>query len=146
MIYKHKWVLGLLVTLFLVTPAVAQESQVESQGEDQVARALFAPELVVQNRQEIGLTPEQWTRISESIRDLQRDVVDLEWDMLEASQRLVEMLDRPRVDEAAALEQVDQVLTLERMLKRAQLALLIGIKNILTPEQQDRLRSLRGDG
>jgi Spy/CpxP family protein refolding chaperone len=66
--------------------------------------------------------------------------------MLEASQTLVELLDGSRVDEAAALEQVDRVLTLERRIKRAQLALLIDIKNILTPEQQDRLRSLRGDG
>jgi Spy/CpxP family protein refolding chaperone len=146
MTHKRKWLFGLLVTVLFVTPAVAQESQVESQGEDQVARTLFAPELVMQHRQTIDLTREQWTRISESIRELQRNVVDLEWDMLEASQTLVELLDRPRVDEAAALEQVDRVLTTERMIKRAQLALLITIKNILTPEQQDRLRSLRGDG
>jgi Spy/CpxP family protein refolding chaperone len=150
MICNRQWLLGLLVTVFSVGPAVAQESQREaqspSQGEDPIARALFAPELVVQNRQAIDLTDEQWTRISESIRELQRSTVDLEWDMLEASQTLVELLDGSRVDEAAALEQVDRVLTLERRIKRAQLALLIDIKNILTPEQQDRLRSLRGDG
>jgi Spy/CpxP family protein refolding chaperone len=150
MICKHKWLLGLLATVLFVAPAVAQESQAEywaePRGEDQIARTLFAPELVMQNRQAIGLTGEQWTRISESIRELQRNVVDLEWDMLEASQTLIELLDQQRVDEAAALEQVDRVLTTERMIKRAQLALLITIKNILTPEQQDRLRSLRGDG
>jgi Spy/CpxP family protein refolding chaperone len=149
MIHNRKWPLGLLLTVLFVAPAPAQESQaeyqVESRGEDQIARTLFAPELVMQNRQAIGLTREQWTRISESIRELQRNVVDLEWDMLEASQTLIELLDQPRVDEAAALEQVDVVLTTERMIKRAQLALLITIKNILTPEQQDRLRSLRGD-
>jgi Spy/CpxP family protein refolding chaperone len=149
MIHKRKWPLGLLLTVLFVAPAAAQESQaeyqVESRGEDQIARTLFAPELVMQNRQAIDLTREQWTRISESIRELQRNVVDLEWDMLEASQTLIELLDQPRVDEAAALEQVDVVLTTERMIKRAQLALLITIKNILTPEQQDRLRSLRED-
>lgn len=146
MIDTRRWLPGMSLLMLCVTPAVAQQSHVESQGEDQIAQALFAPELVMQNRQEIDLTSEQWRRISESIRELQRNIVDLEWDMLEASQTLVELLDRSRVDEAAALEQVDRVLTTERMIKRAQLALLITIKNILTPEQQDRLRTLRGLG
>lgn len=147
MIRKHKWLLGLLFTALFLVPAVAQESQAEywseADGEDRIAEALFAPELVVQNRQEIGLTPDQWTRISESIRELQRNIVDLEWDMLEASQTLIELLDQTQVDEATALEQVDRVLTTERMIKRAQLALLITIKNILTPEQQNQLRVIR---
>jgi Spy/CpxP family protein refolding chaperone len=132
-----------------VAPAVAQDSQGsqrgEPSGEDRLGQALFAPDLVMQNRQQLGLTTEQWTEISEAIRELQRNIVDLEWDMLEASQSLIELVEAPRVDEAAALRQVDQVLSLERAIKRAQLGLLIRIKNILTPEQQDQLRVLRGE-
>ena len=144
----RRWILCSLLATTFVAPAVAQDSQGywggEPSGEDRIGEALFAPDLVMQNRQRVGLTSEQWTEISEAIRELQRDIVDLEWDILEASQGLIELLEAPRVDEAAALTQVDQVLSMERAIKRAQLGLLIRIKNVLTPEQQFQLRELRG--
>jgi Spy/CpxP family protein refolding chaperone len=145
----RRWILCSLCTAIFVAPAVAQDSQGyaggEPSGEDRIAEALFAPDLVMQHRQRVGLTSGQWTEISDAIRELQRSIVDLEWDMLEASQGLIELLEAPQVDEAAALTQVDQVLSLERSIKRAQLGLLIRIKNILTPEQQFQLRELRGE-
>jgi Spy/CpxP family protein refolding chaperone len=48
------------------------------------------------------------------------------------------------VDEAGALAQVDKVLGMEREVKRAQISLLIEIKNLLTPAQQQKLFDLRG--
>ncbi len=119
-------------------PAAAQENQ------DPFEDVLFAPELVMQNRQRIGLTSDQWSTISGAIREMQREVVDLEWEMLEASQGLIELLEAERVDEAAAMELVSRVLTTENEVKELQLRLLIRIKNALTPEQQDQLRRLRG--
>jgi Spy/CpxP family protein refolding chaperone len=53
------------------------------------------------------------------------------------------LLRLPRVDETAALAQVDKVLGMEREVKRAQVSLLIQIKNLLTPAQQQRLFELR---
>ena len=57
--------------------------------------------------------------------------------------KLTELLRQPRVDEAAALAQVDKVLGMEREVKRAQISLLIQIKNLLTPAQQQKLFDLR---
>jgi Spy/CpxP family protein refolding chaperone len=47
------------------------------------------------------------------------------------------------VDEAQVLEQVDRILTLEREIKRAQMGLMVRIKNTLTPAQQTKLREVR---
>jgi len=58
----------------------------------------------------------------------------------------VEMLASPRADEGNVLEQIDEVLAAEARIKRSQMTLLVRIKNILTPEQQDRLSELRGAG
>jgi len=49
----------------------------------------------------------------------------------------------PRIDEAAALAQVDKVLGMERGIKKAQISLLVRFKNLLTPAQQQQLLDLR---
>jgi Spy/CpxP family protein refolding chaperone len=115
-------------------------------GEDMLARLLFPPELVIQHSQEIGLQPAQRTTIVGALKEMQNDMVDLQLQMSERGQEMAKLLGEPKVDEAAALAQVDKVLTLEREVKRRQMQLLIRIKNALTPEQQERLAKLRDRG
>jgi len=64
--------------------------------------------------------------------------------MQEQSQRLASLLEKPAVDQAAALAQVDEVLGVEREVKRAHISLLINIKNTLSAEQQAKLAVARG--
>jgi len=56
---------------------------------------------------------------------------------------LVSQLKQQTVDEQQVLAQLDKVLDLEREIKRAQMGLMVRIKNKLTREQQARLRQLR---
>lgn len=112
--------------------------------EDPLARVLFPPELVMQHQQDIALRPEQRTTITKAIQEFQTKVVDLQWRMQDQSQRLATLLDKPTVDQAAALAQVDEVLGVEREVKRAHIALLIQIKNTLSAEQQAKLAAARG--
>jgi Spy/CpxP family protein refolding chaperone len=56
---------------------------------------------------------------------------------------LAEILQSDRVSENEALTQLDRVLAVEREMKKAQLAMLIRIKNLLTPEQQGMVKRLR---
>lgn len=111
--------------------------------EDPLAQLLFPPELVMQHQADIQLRPEQRAAITKAIQDFQTRVVDLQWRIQEQSQRLAALLARPSVDQAAALAQVDEVLTVEREVKRAHFTLLIQIKNTLTPDQQARLSEAR---
>src|SRR5207247_847530 len=71
--------------------------------EDPLARILFPPELVMQHQQDIGLRPEQRAAITKAIQDFQSKVVDLQWRMQEQSQRLATLLDKPAIDQTAAL-------------------------------------------
>ena len=112
--------------------------------EDPLARVLFPPELVMQHQQDIGLRAEQRAAITKAIQDFQSKVVDLQWRMQEQSQRLASLLDKPAVDQTAALAQVDEVLGVEREVKRAHITLLINIKNTLSAEQQAKLAAARG--
>ena len=111
--------------------------------EPEFAKHLFPPEMVMQHQQNLRLTPEQRTSITQAIRDLQLKVVDLQWKMQDEAQKLTELVQGARVDEAQTLAQVDRVLGIEREIKRAHMALLVRIKNLLTPEQQDALRNAK---
>jgi Spy/CpxP family protein refolding chaperone len=111
--------------------------------EPEFAKHLFPPELVMQHQQNLRITPEQRTSITQAIRELQLKVVDLQWKMQDEAQKLTELVQGARVDEAQTLAQVDRVLGIEREIKRAHMALLVRIKNMLTPEQQDALRNAK---
>jgi Spy/CpxP family protein refolding chaperone len=69
--------------------------------------------------------------------------VELQWQMMEANERMAELLESETVDADAALEQVDRMLDLERSVKRLHLRQLSEIKNALTAEQQQMLRQLQ---
>jgi Spy/CpxP family protein refolding chaperone len=112
--------------------------------DDPLARVLFPPELVMQHQQDIALRAEQRATITKAIQDFQTKMVDLQWRMQDQAQRLGALLDKPAVDQAAALAQVDEVLGVEREVKRAHMTLLIQIKNTLSAEQQAKLAAARG--
>lgn len=110
---------------------------------DPLSKDLFPPELVMANQQAIGLTDNQRSAIQSAMRDAQSRFVDLQFAVSGEMEKLGQLLAQPRVDEAAALAQVDRVLAAEREIKRAQLGLMIRIKNQLSAEQQAELRALR---
>ena len=132
------------LALLFVATAGGRAQQPPQAPEDPLARALFPPELVMQHQQDIGLRTEQRAAITKAIQDFQSKVVDLQWRMQEQSQRLASLLEKPAVDQAAALAQVDEVLGVEREVKRAHITLLINIKNALSAEQQAKLAAARG--
>ncbi len=136
-----KRVSGLILALALVlAPALGAQQP----ADDPLARFLFPPELVMQRQADIGLRPEQRSAITRAITDFQSKVVEVQWRMQDATQKLAGVLGNPSVDQAAALAQVDEVLSLEREVKRRHLTLLIQIKNTLTAEQQAKLAEARG--
>jgi TonB-dependent SusC/RagA subfamily outer membrane receptor len=110
---------------------------------DPLAKDMFPPELVMANQQAIDLTDSQRSAIQAAMRDAQSRFVDLQFAVSGEMEKLGQLLAPARVDEAAVLAQVDRVLAAEREIKRAQLGLMIRIKNRLTAEQQAELRALR---
>lgn len=123
--------------LFVLTaPAWAQED----------ARPLEAflyflePELVMQNQRTLKLTAEQKDTIKAAIQTAQTAFTDAQWQLLDEMETMKELVKPDRTDEEQVLAQLEKILDLERQIKRAQISLLMRIKNTLTPEQLDRLQ------
>lgn len=110
---------------------------------DPIARNLYAPEVVMAHQQAIALTDRQRTAIQQMVKDLQSKAADTQMKLAAAGEKLSSLLAASTVDEAAVLQQIDQVLAFERDVKRAQITLLVRIKNQLTPAQQGILDKLR---
>ena len=110
--------------------------------EDPMRDTLFPPELVMQHQQAVGLSEEQRNYLKAELRQAQLHFTELQWTLQDEMDRLVSILKRTNVDEKEAAAQLDKVLSAEREIKRAQITLLIHIKNNLTPAQQSRLRDI----
>ena len=115
-------------------------------ADDPLAGAFFPPELVMRHLVEIGLDEAQQNGIKQAIGRAQTIFLDRQLAMQTDLGKLQVLVRPPRVDAAAAIEQLDRVLALEREVKRAQIGLLVEIKNLLRPEQQQRLAALRANG
>jgi Spy/CpxP family protein refolding chaperone len=98
----------------------------------------------MQNQQAIGLTDEQKSYFRTELRDAQLKFTDLQWKLQDEGEKMISLANQAHVDEQQALAQLEKVLTVEREVKRAQISLLVHIKNKLTPEQQAKLEDLRG--
>jgi Spy/CpxP family protein refolding chaperone len=104
---------------------------------------VFPPGVIMRHQSDIGLTDAQRELITKQIEEAQKGLVTLQWDVERESEKLGKLLAADRIDEAGALHQADQVMSAEERLKKAHLTLLIRVKNVLTPAQQQKLRQLR---
>lgn len=106
-------------------------------------RQVFPPGMIMRNQEAIGLTDSQRDAITAEMAEAQKGFINLQWEIERESDKLARLLGADRIDEAAALQQAEQVMNAEQRLKKAHLTLLIRIKNQLTPAQQEKLRQLR---
>jgi Spy/CpxP family protein refolding chaperone len=111
--------------------------------QDPIGQSFFAPELVIQHQEAIGLSAEQKDYFKAEIRQAQVKFTELQWKLQDEMEKLVSLAKQPRVDEPQTLAQLEKVLAAEREIKREQVTLLVRIKNKLTPEQQGKLLELR---
>lgn len=129
--------------VFLMLFILAAGAWAQKPADDPLAQVLFPPELVMKYHQEINLDEGQSRAIKEAIQKAQAKFLDMQWDMQSEAEKLVRLLKAHPVDESAVLAQVDQVLNREREIKKAQISLLIHIKNLLSEGQQNKLTELR---
>ncbi len=125
-------------------PPGPQGQQPGGQQQDPFKGFLFPPELVMQHQGEINLQDAQRATLQSAIQQAQTKFVDVQWKLSAEGEKLARLLQNATVDETQVLEQVDRILALERDMKRAQMGLMVRIKNTLTPAQQAKLRELRG--
>ena len=131
----------LCICAILLFAAGAARGQQPDQ--DPIGQSFFAPELVIQHQEAIGLSAEQKDYFKAEIRQAQLKFTELQWKLQDEMEKLISQVKQPRVDEQQVLTQLERVLAAEREIKKEQVTLLVRIKNKLTPEQQGKLVELR---
>ena len=114
-----------------------------SGGPDDWGRNFFPPELVMQHQSEIGLEDSQRATLTSAIQQAQSKFMDMQWKLSAEGEKMGRLLQGAQVDEVQVLDEVDRILNLEREIKKAQISLMVRIKNALTPAQQAKLAEIR---
>jgi Spy/CpxP family protein refolding chaperone len=98
----------------------------------------------MQHQSEIGLQDAQRAALTSAVQQAQGKFMDLQWKLSAEGEKMGRLLQPAQVDETQVLEEVDRILVLEREMKRAQIGLMVRIKNTLTASQQAKLAEIRG--
>ena len=132
-----------LLALFFILSAGFAHGQVATSigpGQDLFQRNLYSADKVMGMREELDLTDAQVANIKKAYSKNAGEFSTLKWDLDEATSKLKDLLNSPKIDQVAVQKQMDAVLKLENQLKKMQLDNLVAIKNELTEEQQKILQ------
>ena len=114
-----------------------------SGGDDPLAKLFLPPDLVMSNQHAIGLTGAQREAIQMDMLTTQKKLFDQQFKLQNEVEKLQQLLKSTTPDEMKVLDEMDKVLGAERDIKRAQLSLMVKLKNNLTQQQQTQLETLR---
>ena len=128
-----------LCFVLLSTGALAQG---QGPQKDVFKGKLFAPNIILEHQDELGLSKEQFTAIRAAVVEVQTNVAEHEWDLREAYQNVLSNLDDSPIDEDKVLKNVQAALQAENEVKKQQVAMLIKLRNLLTDEQVSYLQSV----
>jgi len=127
--------------------SVATKAQPASPANhDPVAQHLFAPELVLQYQEEIGLTDKQRASIMAAVEELQTSAAETQDRSLARRDKLADLLKKEHVDEEEVLVELDSFLREETKQTHKQVSFLLHVKNLLTPQQQAKLAEFKKKG
>jgi Spy/CpxP family protein refolding chaperone len=108
-----------------------------------MAESLFPPDFVMRHQQAIGLRAEQRDYIETNLEQARPHLQEAEQRVWQEAKKLESMLRENQVNEQQILAQSDRLVDLEKAVRRLHLALMVRIKNSLSPEQQAKLQDLR---
>lgn len=132
---------GILCLLALAGLGTGAALAAENPG-DVFQGKLFAPNVILEHRDQLQLSKEQFTAIRAAVVEVQAGVAEHEWDMQEAYQALMLELDKSPVDEDRVLEFAGKALLAENQVKKKQMAMLVRLKNLLSATQVEYLESV----
>jgi len=110
--------------------------------DDWLRGKLFAPDVILKYQPKIKLTDQQRDAIGGELKRVQTQAAESDWQIMSQASELQQLIDQHPVNSKAVLERVDRVFAAENRKKRLYIEMLVNIKNLLTAEQVDTLRSL----
>ena len=132
----------IIVFTFLTSLCPLFAADKSKSANDPFTGAFFPPELVLLAQDRIALTPEQLAAVRARVEKTQQRLDELRVKLERETAALAALTKQERVDEVPLLAQLDRVLDVEREVKHLTVGSGVAIKNLLTPEQQGKLREL----
>ena len=132
---------GLLLVLAVICLG-STAAHAQGQKGDPFKGKLFPPNVIIEHKEELGLTKQQFTEVRAAVVEVQSGIAEFEWDMQEAYQELMRELDKAPIDEAAVIEHANKALLAENQVKKMQMAMLVRLRNLLNEDQISYLKSV----
>jgi Spy/CpxP family protein refolding chaperone len=129
----------------LSPPRLSTPTTSASEGTGPIEARLYPPELAMEHQQELGITDEQRKALIAETERGNSEVLRLQWELESEKEKLVKLLEPDHVDEAKLKEAAARVTEREGKVKLAYLTMLVRVKNVLTPEQKQKLRARRAE-
>ena len=134
---------GIVIIYVRPGPGLRNCTAPAGSGDDPLGKLLLSPDLVMSHQQAIALTELQRQGIQSNMVDTQKKLLDQQFKLQSEVEKLQSLLKSTTPDETKVLDEMDKVLGAERDIKRAQLSLMVKLKNSLTQQQQAQLELLR---
>ena len=96
--------------------------------------------------QKLGLTDDQVSKMEKIFQDHRLKLIDLHASLEKQEVLLGPMIEADHPDEDRVLSQIDQVAQARAELEKANARILLGIRNVLTPDQWKKLQAERQTG
>lgn len=130
--------IAILLAITLPSPSIAQSEL----ARESIQQQLFPPDLIIREASLLQLTDAQRDALMSLVKETKKAMGEIRAKTEEATAKLGSALSESTVKESAALEQLNAVLEIEKEMKQRQFSMLIRAKNLLTPEQQEKLRQV----
>lgn len=110
--------------------------------EDWLKSGLLHPDLIASVREELALTEEQQSKLNAQLGEARAQAEPLEKAVKEEEKALGQLLKDPSTSADVAAAQLAKLLDAEAAIKQLQLRALIGVRDVLTPEQLVKAKKL----
>lgn len=110
--------------------------------EEWLQSGLLHPDLIASVRDQLALTEDQQTKLTSQLNEARQQAEPLEQAVKEQQKALNHLLQDSGATADAASAQLTQLLEAEAAVKQLQLRTLIGIRDVLTPEQLQKAKKL----
>lgn len=113
-----------------------------AQVEDWLKSGLLHPDLIASVREQLGLTEEQQAKLNSQLSEARAQAEPLEQAVQEQKKALNHLLQDPSTSADVASAQLTKLLDAEAAIKQLQLRTLMGVRDVLTPEQLGKAKKL----
>ena len=110
--------------------------------EEWLKSGLLQPEFIASVKDELALTPGQQAQMTGQVQAARPQAEPLERAVKQEQRALSQLLQDPEATADAASAQLAKLIQAEAVLKQLQLRVLIGLRDVLTPDQRVKARKL----